>query len=83
MPLILEGKLSPRTSFTTSIRKFLIARDGEKCSKCNLTDWLGEKMILDIDHIDGDNNNNYPSNWRFLCPNCHRMTPTWGNKKRI
>lgn len=82
LPLILEGKTSP-AKLKAAVTKFLIDRDGYKCSICNLVKWLGEQMILDIDHIDGDNNNNYPSNWRFLCPNCHRMTPTWGNKKRI
>jgi len=81
LPLILEGKTSPK-KLKDAVTKFLIERDGYKCSTCNLIDWLGEKMILDIDHIDGDNSNNFPSNWRFLCPNCHRMTPTWGNKKR-
>jgi hypothetical protein len=82
LPIILEGKCSPKKS-KQSVTKFLTDRDGYKCSICNLTDWFGQKMILDIDHLDGDNNNNLPSNWRFLCPNCHRMTPTWGNKKRI
>lgn len=28
---------------------------------------------LDVDHIDGDNNNNDPSNLMTLCSNCHRM----------
>jgi len=82
LPRILEGKLSLKTH-RDAILKFIIARDSYKCSKCNLTDWCGEQMILDIDHIDGNNENNLPSNWRLLCPNCHRMTPTWGNKKRI
>lgn len=82
LPLILDGKVSPR-KLKPAVTKFLVERDGYSCSICNLTNWLGKEMILDIDHIDGDNENNYPSNWRFLCPNCHRMTPTWGNKKRI
>lgn len=82
LPLLLEGKLTTKKD-SAVIKKFLTERDGYKCSICNLTNWLGEEMILDIDHIDGDNDNNHPSNWRFLCPNCHRMTPTWGNKKRI
>jgi 5-methylcytosine-specific restriction endonuclease McrA len=81
VPLILEGKISPKKTKDPVVR-FITERDGYKCLTCNLTDWLGKKMILDIDHIDGDNENNYPSNWRFLCPNCHRLTPTWGNKKR-
>lgn len=82
LPLMLEGNIHINRA-RPSIIKFLTDRDGYKCSRCNLQDWLGERLVLDIDHVDGDNKNNLPTNWRFLCPNCHRMTPTRGNKKRI
>jgi hypothetical protein len=32
--------------------------------------------------IDGDANNNLPSNLRLICKNCHALTPTFGNKNR-
>jgi len=84
VPKIQSGKFSLRSG-RDSVVRFLTERDGYKCATigCNIDTWFGEKISLDIDHIDGNNENNYPSNWRFLCPNCHRMTPTWGNKKRI
>lgn len=28
---------------------------------------------LDVDHIDGDHNNNSPDNLQTLCANCHRL----------
>lgn len=28
---------------------------------------------LDVDHIDGNRDNNHPSNYRTLCANCHRL----------
>jgi 5-methylcytosine-specific restriction endonuclease McrA len=28
---------------------------------------------LDVDHIDGDHNNNSKDNLRTLCANCHRL----------
>lgn len=28
---------------------------------------------LDVDHIDGDRNNNEPKNLQTLCANCHRL----------
>lgn len=62
--------------------RYLTERDGYSCSKCLITDWNGEYLSLDIDHRDGNHKNNHPSNLRFLCPNCHRQTETWGNKKR-
>ncbi len=67
----------------SAILRYLSERDGYKCSGCQIGEWLGEKIILDVDHIDGNRKNNLPLNLRLLCPNCHRMTPTWGNKKRI
>lgn len=53
-----------------------------KCQRCNNSgEWFNEKLQLHIDHIDGDHHNNEKSNLRFLCPNCHQLTSTWGNKK--
>lgn len=28
---------------------------------------------LDVDHIDGNRDNNKPNNYRTLCANCHRL----------
>ena len=38
---------------------------------------LIKHIILDLDHIDGNNRNNQLSNLRFLCPNCHSQTETY------
>lgn len=56
----------------------------DKCSKCGINSWQGEKLSLHLDHIDGVNNNNEVSNLRLLCPNCHSQTPTYcgRNKKK-
>lgn len=68
---------------TKTIRKFLIERDGPACSSCNHSEWLGKPLVMDVDHIDGDHRNNTPENFRLLCPNCHRQTPTWGKKNSV
>lgn len=52
------------------------------CEWCgNPGEWRDKPLGLDIDHIDGDRANNHPDNLRYLCPNCHRQTPTWGNTR--
>lgn len=54
-----------------------------RCELCNLgPEWNGQALVLQVDHIDGDRQNHDIKNLRFLCPNCHTQTPTYGSKKR-
>jgi len=62
-------------------RRVLIDQNG-CCLFCNISEWQGKPIVLALDHIDGNNRNNSRDNLRFLCPNCHSQTPTWGFKKR-
>jgi hypothetical protein len=49
-----------------------------KCDGCgNCGEWMGKKIVLDLDHINGVNNDNRLENLRFLCPNCHSQTSTY------
>lgn len=51
----------------------------EICAECNQLPWWNNKPLrLQVDHIDGDNKNNLQKNLRFLCPNCHTQTETYG-----
>lgn len=57
-----------------------------ECEECKLTDtWNGKEIALQLDHKDGDNQNDAQENLRFLCPNCHSQTSTFGgrNKRNI
>lgn len=49
----------------------------EKCERCGFVPEHSSQ--LDVDHIDGDNSNNQPSNLQTLCSNCHRIK-TYTNK---
>ena len=53
------------------------------CKECGQNPiWNGKILILELDHINGTRNDNRLVNLRFLCPNCHTQTNTFGNKKR-
>jgi hypothetical protein len=49
-----------------------------KCSECGITEWNGKSIVLQIEHNDGNPKNNIIDNVRWLCPNCHTQTSTWG-----
>jgi hypothetical protein len=53
----------------------------EKCESCGLKEWLGEKIPLELDHINGDKADNTFENLRILCPNCHALTETYCKRK--
>lgn len=53
-----------------------------KCDICGIDEWQGKKLSLELDHINGVNNDNRLENLRFLCPNCHSQTVTYGSKNQ-
>lgn len=54
-----------------------------KCERCNQgEEWQGEKLILIIDHKNGNHFDNRLENLRILCPNCNSLLPTHCSKNR-
>jgi hypothetical protein len=65
-----------------SLKKMLILSGiEEKCSACGVgTEWNGQKLVLQVDHINGNGIDNRKENLRFICPNCHSQTNTFGTR---
>ena len=54
-----------------------------KCKECGqLGWWNGKPLVLELDHIDGNNRNNLLENLRILCIHCHSQTDTYRSKNR-
>jgi len=72
-------------------KKAFLRLDSSKyeCSECQSSSWRGKNLVLELDHINGDNRDHRLENIRLLCPNCHSQTPNWrgrnknSNKKKV
>jgi len=71
------GKLNSNT-----MRRLLLSTGvAYTCINGHDSKWMDKPLTLHVDHINGISNDNRAENLRFLCPNCHQQTSTWGNNK--
>lgn len=53
-----------------------------QCAECaNPPEWNGKPLVLQLDHINGVNNDNRLENLRLLCPNCHTQTDNFAGRQ--
>lgn len=67
----------------SSLKKRLVKEGLLKyeCKKCgNNGNWNGKRLTLQLEHINGKNNDNRIENLIFLCPNCHSQSETYGGR---
>lgn len=64
---------------TKQYKNYLIHKHGEKCMECGWCEKniYSNKIPIEIEHIDGNSENNELKNLKLLCPNCHSLTPTY------
>ena len=74
---ISDGTASPRT-----IKRYLTEQHGNKCWVCGITEWNNKPIVMELEHNDGNSENNNLSNLSLICPNCHSQTPTYKGANR-
>lgn len=67
---------------TRVLRKFFKEHQNHKCCICNLSTWCDKEIPLELDHINGNSEDNRMDNLRMICANCHTQTSTYKNKNR-
>lgn len=77
--LWLSGKIN-LLSTSRFLKKCIIRKNGYFCKNCGISEWRGKELTLELEHINGDSNNNTPDNLCLLCPNCHSQTSTFKSK---
>lgn len=60
-------------------KNYLIFKYGEKCMECGWCEVnkYSNKIPIELEHVDGNSDNNNLINLKLLCPNCHSLTPTY------
>lgn len=53
-----------------------------KCNRCKISKWNGEKIPLELNHINGNGWEHKKSNIEWLCPNCHSQTHSFRGKNK-
>ncbi|MEX0932440.1 MAG: HNH endonuclease signature motif containing protein [Parcubacteria group bacterium] len=71
-------------NISAHLKRYLMEKAGNKCMQCgwNKTNPITEKSALEVDHIDGNSDNNKEDNLRLICPNCHSLTANYKNLNR-
>lgn len=80
----IEDGVVGQDQISVHIRRYLFDKFKHKCQDCGWAkvNQITNRIPLTIDHIDGNALNNKEENLKLICPNCHSLTPTYGNLNR-
>lgn len=66
------------------LKRYIFDKYENKCCICGWSEInpYTNTLPLEIDHIDGNSENNSEENLRLICPNCHSLTSTYRDANR-
>ena len=78
----LKTGISPSKTKTSNIIKRWLMEKDCSCWNCGITEWNNNKIVFEVEHMDGNSMNNSPENLQLLCPNCHSQTSTYKGRNK-
>ena len=73
-------------SYRTHVLRRALIESGRPfvCEQCGGgPEWNGQPLVLEVDHKNGDWQDDRRENLQFVCPNCHTQTDTFRSRNRI
>lgn len=65
------------------VKRFILKEQNNKCVICGQdSEWKGKRLVMILDHIDGNASNNTRENFRCICPNCDSQLDTYKSKNK-
>lgn len=73
-----------RTAISKHIRQYLFEKFNSTCTRCGWSEVNTHtgNVPLEVEHLDGNSENNIEENLTLLCPNCHSLTATYKGANR-
>ena len=79
--ILCENSMVNRCTLKAFIRRHSLLK--YECKQCKLGDeWQNKKIVLNIEHQNGINDDNRLENLCYLCPNCHSQTSTFAGRNQ-
>lgn len=78
----LKKLTDPNTWDARTLRKWALEKFNSTCQKCFLDTWLDQPITVEVEHMDGNSQNNQFENLTLLCPNCHSQTSTYKGRNK-
>jgi 5-methylcytosine-specific restriction endonuclease McrA len=79
----MEAVVRGEAANSNQVKRYLLRIHGNVCMSGSCA-WDFNKLSVNVEleHKDGNSDNNALENCLLLCPNCHSLTPTYKNRNR-